>query len=134
MPLFNPDFPLVSLNFFLKNREKLKKLVLVGGTFDVIHVGHVNYLKKAKSLGDTLIVQIAGGEKGVFSSRQRAIVVSAIRFVDFVFIYNGVYYDQEIIDKIKPDVILFSKQNYTDEIKKKVKSLQNLSAKIVTVK
>ena len=38
--------------------QKRKKIVLCHGVFDVVHSGHLNYLKKAKELGDTLIVSV----------------------------------------------------------------------------
>ena len=47
----------VRLKKFLKKNHK-KKIVLCHGVFDVLHIGHINYLKKAKSLGEILIVSI----------------------------------------------------------------------------
>ena len=45
------------LDLFLKKNKK-KKIVLCHGVFDLLHIGHINYLKKAKSLGDVLIVSL----------------------------------------------------------------------------
>lgn len=138
----NYSLPLVSLNFFLKNRKNLKRVVLTGGTFNIVHVGHINHLKKAKTMGDTLVVQIISDKKArelkkeeeIFSDRKRAIVVSAIRFVDYVFIYNGLHYEQDIIDKVKPDILFFNKENYTDEVKKEVKKLKGFQGRTVAAK
>jgi len=138
----NYSLPLVSLNFFLKNRKNLKKVVLTGGTFNIVHVGHINHLKRAKTMGDTLVVQIISDKKArelkkeeeIFSDRKRAIVVSAIRFVDYVFIYNGLHYEQNIIDKVKPDILFFNKENYTDEVKKEVKKLKGFQGRAVAAK
>lgn len=133
-------FPLVSLNFFPKHRKKLKKLVLVGGSFDIIHAGHINHLKKAKSLGDVLVAHIAsdnrvrekkGPGRPIFAARQRALVVSALKFVDYVFIYNGRHYDQEVVDKIKPDILLLHKEGYTDEVRNSIKKLKDFKGRVI---
>ena len=58
--------------------QKRKKIVLCHGVFDVVHTGHLNYLKKAKELGDTLIVSVTsdkfvnkGPGRPVFDINQR---------------------------------------------------------------
>lgn len=133
----------VSLNFFAKNRKKLGKLVLVGGAFDIIHIGHVHHLKKAKSLGDALAVHITsdakirekkGPSRPVFGEKTRAEIVSAISFVDYVFIYNGRHYDQKAIDKIGPDILFFNQESYEKGAKEAIKKLKNFHGKIMVSK
>lgn len=68
------------------------KRVITYGTFDLLHYGHINLLKRAKSLGDYLIVVISTDEfnwvekqkKCYFSYEQRKSLVEAIRYVDLV--------------------------------------------------
>jgi len=73
-----------------------KKIVATNGCFDLLHVGHVRYLKAARALGDALIVGINGDEsmrklKGagrpVNSERDRAEIVAALGCVDLVSIF-----------------------------------------------
>jgi len=85
----------------------MKRLVLAGGIFDVIHIGHINYFKKAKSLGDTLAVHITEG-KSFFNAKKRAAAISAIKFVDFVFIAPGDFCDKNILKKLKPDILMLN--------------------------
>ncbi|MDP2909622.1 MAG: adenylyltransferase/cytidyltransferase family protein, partial [bacterium] len=108
--------PIVSVDYLEKERTRLDKVVLVGGGFDVLHEGHIRHLQKAKSLGNILIVHITGDkrikekkgpERPVFPELRRAAVISTIKFVDYVFVYNGRHYDQKIIDKLKPDILFF---------------------------
>lgn len=94
-----------------------KKVVLVGGCFDVLHPGHIIFLEKARKAGDYLIVllesdqkvrQLKGVGRPIHSQRDRAMVLKAIRFVDKVvmlpYLRGEKAYD-EIIKKIKPDII-----------------------------
>ena len=68
------------------------KKVITYGTFDLLHYGHINLLKRAKSLGDYLIVVLSTGEfnwnskhkKCYFSYEKRKTLVESIRFVDLV--------------------------------------------------
>lgn len=68
------------------------KRVITYGTFDLLHYGHINLLKRAKALGDYLIVAISTDEfnltmkdkKCYFSYEQRKSLVEAIRYVDLV--------------------------------------------------
>ncbi|MBD3949597.1 glycerol-3-phosphate cytidylyltransferase [Tuanshanicoccus lijuaniae] len=68
------------------------KKVITYGTFDMLHYGHINLLKRAKEQGDYLIVAISTDEfnwsekkkKCYFSYKQRKVLVEAIRYVDLV--------------------------------------------------
>ena len=88
------------------------KRVLTYGTFDLFHEGHVRILKRAKALGDYLIVAISSdefnqlkGKKSVMSFEQRKEVVEAIRYVDLVIPEHN--WDQKISDVQKYDVDVF---------------------------
>ena len=70
-----------------------KKIVFTNGCFDVLHVGHVRYLRKARSLGDCLVVglnrdssvkELKGPARPVNPERDRAEVLAALSCVDFV--------------------------------------------------
>jgi glycerol-3-phosphate cytidylyltransferase len=68
------------------------KTVITYGTFDLFHIGHVNLLERARSLGDRLVVGVSSdefniikGKRSVFPYEHRARIVGATRFVDEVF-------------------------------------------------
>lgn len=102
------------------NKNK-KKIVLVGGCFDILHVGHVLFLEKAKAKGDILLVWIESDEtikrtKGehrpIHTQKERATVVAALACVDYVvplphFIDNKHYDD--LVQKLKPAIIAATK-------------------------
>lgn len=92
-------------------RRKDVKIVLANGCFDLFHVGHIRYLSGAKNLGDFLIVGINSdeqvkklkGEKRPFMpENERAEIVSALRCVDFVTIFDEPTVEQ-LIRSIRPD-------------------------------
>ena len=67
------------------------KRVITYGTFDLLHYGHINLLKRAKALGDYLVVAVSTdefnalkGKKSYFTYDQRKALVEAIRYVDLV--------------------------------------------------
>lgn len=94
-----------------------KKIVLVGGCFDVLHPGHIIFLEKAKKAGDYLVVllesdqkvrQLKGEKRPVHTQIDRAKILKALRFVDEVVMLPYIKSDQgydQLIKKIKPDII-----------------------------
>src|SRR6266480_7630774 len=79
-------------------RDAGKKLVVTNGCFDLLHVGHIRYLQAARALGDALAVglnddrsvrELKGPRRPVTSERDRAEVLAALDFVDFVTIFAG---------------------------------------------
>jgi D-beta-D-heptose 7-phosphate kinase/D-beta-D-heptose 1-phosphate adenosyltransferase len=95
-------------------RSRGQKVVFTNGCFDILHVGHIRYLRKAKKQGDVLIIglntdrsvkQIKGEERPVVPERERAEVLAALEFVDYV-----VLFDQPdplpLIAALKPHVLV----------------------------
>ena len=99
-------------NLINKLRSENKTIVTTNGCFDILHVGHVRYLQKAKSFGDVLIValnsdksvkSIKGDSRPINNENDRAEVLSALRSVDYVVIFDE---DSpvDLLLQIKPDV------------------------------
>ncbi|HOV21997.1 MAG TPA: D-glycero-beta-D-manno-heptose 1-phosphate adenylyltransferase [bacterium] len=94
-------------------REK-KKIVFTNGCFDIIHSGHIKLLKKAKQLGDVVIVginkdssikKIKGKNRPILNENQRIEIISAIEFVDYVVPF-GQTTPEKLIKIIKPDILI----------------------------
>lgn len=85
------------------------KKVLTYGTFDLLHIGHVNILKRSKELGDYLVVAVSTdefnaikGKKSYFSYEDRKQIVEAVKYVDEVIPEET--WEQKIDDIKKHDI------------------------------
>ena len=99
-------------NLLIRLKEQGKTIVTTNGCFDILHVGHVRYLEKAKSFGDVLIValnsdksvkSIKGESRPINNENDRAEVLSGLKSVDYVVLFD----EDSPIDlllQIKPDV------------------------------
>lgn len=92
-------------------RQRGAKIVLANGCFDLFHVGHIRYLAGAKELGDCLIVginsdrqveKLKGKHRPFMPAQERAEIISALRFVDYVTIFNEPTVE-ELIRAIRPN-------------------------------
>jgi len=104
-----------NLNILINEwREKNQKIVFTNGCFDLLHLGHIDYLAKAKDLGDKLIIGVNTDDsvrrlKGVYRPLQdensRLHILAALEFVDAVILFNEDT-PYELIKKIQPDVLV----------------------------
>ena len=101
------------LNTFLIE-NKGKKIVFTNGCFDILHKGHVTYLSEAKKLGDLLIVglnsdasvkRLKGNERPINNEDDRKFVLSQLKSVDFVEIFNEDT-PLSLIMKIMPKILV----------------------------
>ena len=88
------------------------KKVITYGTFDLFHVGHLNILKRAKELGDYLVVAVSSdafnaikGKKCIIPDYERMEIVRAIKYVDEVIVEDS--WDQKIDDVKKHNIDIF---------------------------
>lgn len=100
----------------IQKAENDKRIVLVGGCFDILHFGHLTFLQGAKQEGDVLVVALESDKfiehqkqrKPVHTQEQRATVLSALNFVDYVlplpFIEDSEAY-VHLVQSVKPTVI-----------------------------
>lgn len=95
-------------------RGEGKRIVFTNGCFDLLHLGHVDYLKKAKSLGDILVVglnddasvhRLKGPPRPIMPQADRAAVVAALASVDFTCLFAEDT-PLELIRAVQPDVLV----------------------------
>jgi len=95
-------------------KQKNKTVVFTNGCFDVLHAGHVDYLAKAKECGDILIVglnsdssvkEIKGKNRPIVTELERAFILSNLKSVDYVVLFNEPT-PKELISEIIPDVLI----------------------------
>lgn len=101
------------LDAFLKKNEG-KKIVFTNGCFDILHRGHVTYLNEARKLGDVLVIglnsdnsvrKLKGPERPINNELDRGYVLSQLRSVDFVEIFDEPT-PLSLINKVKPLVLV----------------------------
>ncbi len=97
-----------------KLKAEQKKVVFTNGVFDLIHAGHVDYLSKAKKLGDILIVglnsddsvkRIKGSRRPLLKQEERAFILSNLKPVDYVTFFDEDT-PEKLISEIIPDVLV----------------------------
>ena len=112
----------------LRERKRLraagKRLVFTNGVFDLLHVGHVRYLEQARALGDALLVainsdqtvrELKGPDRPVFNHLERAEILAALRFVDYVTIFDNIS-PRGLITQLLPDVLVKGGDYQLDQI------------------
>lgn len=95
-------------------RENGKIIAFTNGCFDILHVGHVRYLKEAKSTADVLVLglnsdasvrEIKGEKRPLVGEDERAEVLAALECVDFITIFSEPT-PLALINLIKPDILI----------------------------
>ncbi len=97
-------------------REKSfnKKIVFTNGCFDILHRGHVTYLKHAKTLGDILVLglnsddsvrRLKGNERPVNNEQDRAVVLEALECIDYIVIFEEDT-PLNLIKNVMPDILV----------------------------
>ena len=98
------------LEKILKDLCSTKVIVCACGCFEIFHIGHLEYLKEAKKLGDILIVGINAdeyiktkkGREPIFNEYDRCRIISSIQYVDYVFLFKENTFDISLC-KLLPD-------------------------------
>jgi len=99
-----------------------QKIVFTNGCFDIVHLGHIDYLEKARALGDRLVLglntdasvsRLKGPTRPVVDEHARARLMAALSFVDTVILFDEPT-PKELIEALKPD-ILVKGDDYTVE-------------------
>lgn len=101
-----------------------KTVVFTNGCFDLIHGGHIEFLQKAKSMGDILVIglnsdasvrSIKGNGRPIKTQRERANILSALRYVDYITIFDESTPEQ-LIGEIRPDILVKGDDYTIDEV------------------
>ena len=95
-------------------KDQNKKVVFTNGCFDLIHAGHVDYLSKAKALGDVMIVglnsdasvlRIKGSKRPILNETERGLIISNLKPVDYVTMFDEDT-PKLLIEELLPDILV----------------------------
>lgn len=132
-----------AINLSKKLKVQNKKIVLAGGCFDILHLGHVKFLEEAKKQGDILFIllendenvaKLKGKGRPINSQIDRALILESIVYVDYIVLLEKMNrnkdYDQ-LISKINPNSIAITRGSgqkiHVDRQAKKI------NAKVISV-
>jgi len=130
------------LEKFLPGENK-GRIVLAGGCFDILHIGHVRFLSEARGTGDFLIVLLESDEKvnklkgknrPIFGQRERAEMLAALESVDLVVLLPVIEIDDDYLNlvmKVKPDVLAVTEDD--PHIEKKRRQARKVGAELKVI-
>ena len=120
-----------------------QKIILAGGCFDILHIGHIRFLQKAKALGGVLIIllesdhkikMMKGDNRPINSQKDRAEVLTALQDVDLVVLLPENMENQGydlIVKQIKPNFIATTKEDLNIKFKERAAKLVKAKVKSV---
>ena len=118
---------IVTLKKFLEIKDSTlhgKKIVFTNGCFDIVHLGHIDYLEKAKGKGDVLVLglntdqsiqNLKGKNRPIIDQTARSRLIAALEFVDFVILFEDET-PLNLIEVIKPDILVKGNDYQTSNI------------------
>ncbi|MCX6290166.1 MAG: D-glycero-beta-D-manno-heptose 1-phosphate adenylyltransferase [Bacteroidetes bacterium] len=95
-------------------RFKSRKIVFTNGCFDILHLGHIDYLSKASDEGDVLVIgvntdesvsKLKGNHRPINNEEQRTMILASLHFVDGVILF-GEETPYDLIKLVQPDVLI----------------------------
>ncbi len=114
----NPETKIVSRERIVALRAEWKadgrRVAFTNGCFDVLHVGHANYLAVAREQGDLLVVglnsdrsvrELKGENRPIVEEGERALMVASLEAVDYVVIFDELHVEQ-LIRELVPDILI----------------------------
>ncbi|NJE04448.1 adenylyltransferase/cytidyltransferase family protein [Thermococcus sp. MV11] len=125
-----------------EGRVERRIRVLVGGVFDLLHVGHIHFLRQAKELGDELIVIVSHddtvrrrkGREPVNPAEDRAELLRAIKYVDEVYIGSPGGINYELVRRINPDIVAIGPdQDFNCERLKEALRQHGIDAEVIRI-
>ena len=128
-------------NIIKKLKSENKKIVFTNGCFDILHAGHVRYLKESKKFGDILIVglnsdvsvkKIKGESRPINPEMDRAEVLAGLEAVSYIVLFNETS-PVKLLEEIKPDIYTKG-ADYTVETLPEAKTVLSYGGKIEFIK
>ena len=96
------------------SNQRDKKIVFTNGCFDILHIGHIRYLKEAKAKGDILVLglnsdesvsRLKGPSRPVNKQQDRIDMLAEMEFIDYVVVFEEDT-PYNVITKVKPDILV----------------------------
>jgi D-beta-D-heptose 7-phosphate kinase/D-beta-D-heptose 1-phosphate adenosyltransferase len=132
----------IELLRIIKNlKAKGKRIVFTNGCFDLLHIGHVRYLEKARTLGDALVVgvnsdssvrKLKGPKRPVLPAKERAEILSGLGCVDYITIFDELD-PLKLITSLHPNVLVKG-GDWTKEQIVGREVLERLGGKVVIIR
>lgn len=135
--------PLIHLQYKLDHlRSKKKDIIIVAtnGCFDILHLGHIRSLQKAKTLGDYLLVginsdssirELKGNSRPINNETYRAEVLAALSCVDIVTIFNEKT-AEKLLEIVKPNIYVKGEDYNLDNLPE-AKLVKSLGGKVIQI-
>src|SRR4030042_5956692 len=126
-----------------KSKKEKAKVVLVGGCFDMLHYGHIHFLKKARALGNYLVValesdknikRLKGKKRPIHDQNQRREMLESLHFVDQVRVLadkSNDKDDEKLVKIVNPQLIAVTSGDPI--IEKKRKQAEEVGASLIEI-
>lgn len=127
--VFSPDEVIEKVKAL---RVLKQRIVLTSGTYDIIHIGHANYLEKARAMGDFLIVGVdsdkkvqkrKGPDRPIVPQDERLLMLAHLRHVDALVLKDADDPEHHLMKMVRPDVLVISET--TKHTEESIADMQN---------